>query len=210
MTYYYESELYHHGIKGQKWGIRRYQNEDGTLTEEGKRRYLERTDARGDRLTADEKVHAREIHDALTEYTRKLASEYSEKMSKEVEKTEEYKEWKAKTKADLLRNDGWSEEEIDDILNVDFFFDDEDNYVDNDRAARASAKALESQELKRLYDQYIEACSQSDAFWNKNNKYVSPNYRTGKQIVGNWLAGIGGVVAVGAAMAGLELLWEKY
>lgn len=33
------SELYHHGVKGQKWGIRRYQNEDGTLTEEGKARY---------------------------------------------------------------------------------------------------------------------------------------------------------------------------
>ena len=27
------------GIKGQKWGVRRFQNEDGTLTEEGKRRY---------------------------------------------------------------------------------------------------------------------------------------------------------------------------
>ena len=35
----YGNELYHHGIKGQKWGIRRFQNEDGTLTEEGKRRY---------------------------------------------------------------------------------------------------------------------------------------------------------------------------
>ncbi len=32
-------ELYHHGIIGQKWGIRRYQNSDGTLTEEGKKRY---------------------------------------------------------------------------------------------------------------------------------------------------------------------------
>lgn len=32
-------ELYHHGTKGQKWGIRRYQNLDGSLTEEGKRRY---------------------------------------------------------------------------------------------------------------------------------------------------------------------------
>lgn len=30
--------LEHHGIKGQKWGIRRYQNEDGTYTTEGKRR----------------------------------------------------------------------------------------------------------------------------------------------------------------------------
>lgn len=31
--------LMHHGIKGQKWGVRRYQNSDGTLTAEGKMRY---------------------------------------------------------------------------------------------------------------------------------------------------------------------------
>lgn len=35
---YYVNELYHHGIKGQKWGVRRYQNPDGTLTQEGKDR----------------------------------------------------------------------------------------------------------------------------------------------------------------------------
>lgn len=34
-----ETYLVHHGIKGQKWGIRRYQNEDGTYTEAGRRRY---------------------------------------------------------------------------------------------------------------------------------------------------------------------------
>ena len=39
------NELYHHGILGQKWGIRRYQNPDGTLTEEGKRRYGKFNDA---------------------------------------------------------------------------------------------------------------------------------------------------------------------
>lgn len=33
-------EIQHHGIKGQKWGVRRFQNEDGTLTPAGRSRYL--------------------------------------------------------------------------------------------------------------------------------------------------------------------------
>lgn len=35
----YETELYHHGIRGQKWGVRRFQNTDGSLTTKGKTRY---------------------------------------------------------------------------------------------------------------------------------------------------------------------------
>lgn len=35
------NELYHHGILGQKWGVRRFQNEDGSLTPEGEKRYSE-------------------------------------------------------------------------------------------------------------------------------------------------------------------------
>lgn len=35
----FNNELYHHGIKGMKWGVRRYQNSDGSLTPAGKKRY---------------------------------------------------------------------------------------------------------------------------------------------------------------------------
>lgn len=38
MLYY---ELYHHGTKGMKWGIRRYQNKDGSLTSAGRKRYYD-------------------------------------------------------------------------------------------------------------------------------------------------------------------------
>lgn len=34
-----KTELYHYGIVGQQWGLRRYQNEDGSLTAEGKARF---------------------------------------------------------------------------------------------------------------------------------------------------------------------------
>ena len=34
-----DASLSHHGIKGMRWGVRRYQNKDGSLTSAGKKRY---------------------------------------------------------------------------------------------------------------------------------------------------------------------------
>lgn len=42
-----ENSLSHFGIKGQKWGIRRFQNEDGTLTNEGKNQYIKESKRSG-------------------------------------------------------------------------------------------------------------------------------------------------------------------
>ena len=40
--YNHTTELKHHGVKGMKWGVRRYQNADGSLTEAGKKRSVEK------------------------------------------------------------------------------------------------------------------------------------------------------------------------
>ena len=40
-NYVFDDELYHHGIPGQRWGFRRFQNEDGSWTPEGRERYGE-------------------------------------------------------------------------------------------------------------------------------------------------------------------------
>lgn len=45
------NEIYHHGILGMKWGRRRFQNSDGTLTSEGKKRYGKQDSS------SDEPVH---------------------------------------------------------------------------------------------------------------------------------------------------------
>lgn len=61
-TYVGTNELYHHGTKGQKWGIRRYQNEDGSLTEEGRERYLNGSK----KLTKEERKYKDEIEKNLS------------------------------------------------------------------------------------------------------------------------------------------------
>ena len=52
-------ELRHHGIKGQQWGRRRYQNKDGSLTKAGEKRYnkeLDKVKAEKSKLTKQAKV----------------------------------------------------------------------------------------------------------------------------------------------------------
>lgn len=47
---YDPSELYHHGIRGQRWGVRRFQEEDGSYTNSGKTRHAKTEAKRVDRL----------------------------------------------------------------------------------------------------------------------------------------------------------------
>lgn len=70
MNYYGTEEtsfLSHHGILGQKWGVRRYQNADGTLTSAGKKRYSTATAEQEhyQNFIKDPKVYTKYVKDAL-------------------------------------------------------------------------------------------------------------------------------------------------
>lgn len=99
-----DNYLAHYGIKGQKWGVRRFQNEDGSYTVAGKERYgaqISRKEYREIRRAgkADEKQFRREKKDAL----RGLKGD-------ERERTEQYynqlESGMAKSRATLERNAG--------------------------------------------------------------------------------------------------------
>lgn len=51
--------IVHTGIKGMRWGIRRYQNPDGTLTEEGKKRYENSSKKKYIKSLSDEELKAK-------------------------------------------------------------------------------------------------------------------------------------------------------
>lgn len=55
-TPYTSNELYHHGIKGQKWGVRRFQNKNGTLTSAGKTRSSSSVVAKRDPIKTQERL----------------------------------------------------------------------------------------------------------------------------------------------------------
>lgn len=74
----YNPYLYHHGIKGMKWGVRRYQNADGSYTSAGKERY-----GIGERLTNKIADNYKQQY-KMTDEQAKAEAEKTKKMLKNV------------------------------------------------------------------------------------------------------------------------------
>lgn len=95
------TSLSHHGILGQKWGVRRYQNKDGSLTEEGRKRYqkiVERYDSNPSRFGSKKAQKAKELLEKDKTITERKKQE-SEKLQKDKESVNNY--------ASELKKNGW-------------------------------------------------------------------------------------------------------
>lgn len=86
--------LAHHGIRGMRWGVRRYQNSDGTLTSEGKKRYghLERNDGKHEYYEKGSSSE-RKTYNKLLNTTGKNLDAVASKVADEIEQSKEFKDW---------------------------------------------------------------------------------------------------------------------
>lgn len=92
-----EEDLTHHGIKDQRWGIRRFQNPDGTLTEAGRLRYRKSesgtSDRKSNKSSSSEKKEPRkmtnqELQEAINRFN--LEQQYSKIRAEEASKGRDY------------------------------------------------------------------------------------------------------------------------
>ena len=87
----YNDYLCHYGIKGMKWGIRRYQNEDGTLTAAGKKRAASQAIKKADQEAREDRKNAYKNRRSLSD----------KEISDRVRRLEQEKKLKSLTEDDV-------------------------------------------------------------------------------------------------------------
>lgn len=116
MSEYDKNQLEHYGVKGQRWGERRYRNEDGTLTAEGREHYGvgKMTDVKryigGDNLRRGfakwrEKRHAQNLEKAKASGNQKKIEKYKSKLDAQRKANRDMDRYMKDSREDKLANE---------------------------------------------------------------------------------------------------------
>lgn len=87
-----DGELCHHGTKGQKWGVRRYQNKDGSLTPAGKKRYTKSSSS----VKSETKTKS-EVSEPKKKSVKKMSDEELKKRIERLKLEKDVKDLESKT-----------------------------------------------------------------------------------------------------------------
>ena len=191
------SNLYleHHGIKGMKWGVRRYQNPDGSLTPAGRSRYgypmtkgqakkAIKNAKRAERKRSgkwmstgenDAKVRRDYNNEVKNDETLKEISKRREAIGNKISKSESIIEERKKDieRAETMK-EHLTEVQKDPNASRDVRREVERHYLsDKEQASKSKEEiAKESERLEKLWDKY----NAEDAAYHKRNKEISNSY----------------------------------
>jgi hypothetical protein len=84
----YKYELFHWGIKGMRWGVRRYQNDDGTLTDAGIKRYNRDADERGYDKTSSTGARYKTVGEGKKQRNERLNADAKRYVQEDMERTQ--------------------------------------------------------------------------------------------------------------------------
>ena len=157
MINYEEEYLAHHGTQGQRWGVRRFQNSDGSLTAAGKLRYSVGNGGRSARKKVDPKS----------------AAKLKKRQVKEAAKNEKYKEKLERKKSRMTNKEYVKTLSDDELRKINSRDSAENMWLKNHPEKKTVGKYIANDLLKPAFEKAMK-----DQVNNYVSKYV--NYSTKK------------------------------
>lgn len=168
---YKEDELKHHGVKGMKWGVRRYQNADGTLTEAGKKR----TTRQAKRIL---KKMAIPLQKKDTRYYKKTYERYTKKENKALDKAHDAaKAGNIKKTHRYLRKSGKIGLKTEKYLNAYLESDKYQKWMQTKLSDIDSGKIAAGKDYVTKIDRFLGTTDYSIEFLSKKEPYKSVGVR---------------------------------